>query len=35
MIVKSDVVLKGLKSSEKCKALVNTGAAMTVVDELG
>ncbi|MEM1575183.1 MAG: retroviral-like aspartic protease family protein [Nitrososphaerota archaeon] len=33
MIIKSDVELRGLKSSEKCKALVDTGAAMTVIDK--
>lgn len=32
MIVKSDVELKGSKTSEKCIALVDTGAAITVID---
>lgn len=33
MIVKSDIELKGLKGSEKCRALVDTGATMTVIDK--
>ncbi|MBS7611331.1 aspartyl protease family protein [Candidatus Bathyarchaeota archaeon] len=33
MVVKSNVELKGFKSSEKCRALVDTGAAMTVIDK--
>ncbi len=33
MIVKADVTFLGSKSSEKCIALVDTGAAMTVVDK--
>ncbi|MEM2238750.1 MAG: hypothetical protein QXL27_00350 [Candidatus Bathyarchaeia archaeon] len=33
MIIKSNVELKGFKGSEKCKALVDTGAAMTVIDK--
>ncbi|KYH42365.1 MAG: hypothetical protein AYL33_002910 [Candidatus Bathyarchaeota archaeon B63] len=32
MIVKAEVTLKGLRGSEKCRALVDTGAIMTVVD---
>jgi len=31
-IVKAKVVVKGSKSSIECIALVNTGAAMTVID---
>lgn len=32
MIVKAEVVLKGFRGSDKCRALVDTGAIMTVVD---
>jgi predicted aspartyl protease len=33
MIVKAEVKLRGLRSSEKCKALVDTGAIMTIIDK--
>lgn len=33
MIVKAEVTLRGSKSSEKCVALVDTGALMTVIDK--
>jgi len=33
MIVRAEVVLKGLRGSEKCRALVDTGAIMTVIDK--
>jgi len=33
LIVKADVTFQGSKSSERCIALVDTGAAMTVVDK--
>jgi len=33
MIVKAEVALKGLRSSEKCEALVDTGAIMTAIDK--
>jgi predicted aspartyl protease len=33
VIVKAEVTLKGLKGTEECVALVDTGAIMTVVDK--
>jgi len=33
MIVKAEATLRGLKNSEKCTALVDTGAIMTVIDK--
>jgi len=33
MIVKTEATLKGLKSSEKCTALVDVGAVMTIIDK--